>query len=535
MKLKELPNQSGSQSEVRYITITVISNITLEPYFQFLINKVFAFSHISVKVKLVDYWEFISNKISDEIEETDIVAIIPNFEGFYQEIYNKNWNLEKTQDLLNTEISNMKYINSMFRSKLNSLIIWFGYEDYYLNDYNVLGNIPIYNGIVDEINIQFVSSIENDIVFVDLKRLIAQVGIAKAYDNRNKYRWSSPYSKDMVEQICNEIYKQYLIYNGKTKKCIVLDCDNVLWSGILSEDGIEGIHLGSSGLGREYQDFQRFLLNLHYHGVILTVCSKNDKSDVLCVFREHSGMILKEEHIACFQVDWNDKPTNIKKIADELNIGIDSMVFVDDSIFEIEAVKAVLSDVATIQYDRELMYNKFSCFNLKNKVNPLEIEQRNETYRTNRSRRELKAQCDSYDEYIDFLNTKINIYKITPMEYSRVAELTQRTNKCTNGKRYTVSEIKKRITIPNAHFYSVSVSDRFSDLGIVGAFEIEDETVTLFSLSCRALGRNIENEMINYLLEEYSPINIEFKLTEKNQSLLELLQKSFPNVCIINL
>lgn len=315
----------------------------------------------------------------------------------------------------------------------------------------------------------------------------------------------------------------------------MLDCDNVLWGGILSEDGIEGIRLDGSGLGREYQEFQRFLLMLYYHGVILTVCSKNDEPDVLRVFREHSGMLLKEEHIACFKANWNDKPTNIQMIADELNIGTDSMVFVDDSPFELEAVKSVLPEVTTIQYERDSMYSEFSCFNLKGKVNLSTVEQRNAVYRSNQLREELKQNCSSYEDYIKSLEIKVDIHKVLPMEYSRVAELTQRTNKCTNGKRYTVNEMKERLLLNDVHFYSVSVSDRFSDLGIVGAMEIEKDNLKLFSLSCRALGREIENEMVNYILREHCIKNIDFKLTEKNDLLRNLLQKSFSNAVFRNL
>lgn len=114
----------------------------------------------------------------------------------------------------------------------------------------------------------------------------------------------------------------------------MLDCENVLLGGTLSDDWVESIRLENSGLGREYQDFQRFLLNLYYNGVILTVCSKKDDDDVLRIFHEHSGMLLREKHIACFKINWNDKPANIKEIADELNTGTDSIVFVDDSIFK---------------------------------------------------------------------------------------------------------------------------------------------------------------------------------------------------------
>ena len=110
-----------------------------------------------------------------------------------------------------------------------------------------------------------------------------------AYDTKGKYRWNAPYSSNLIARISQEIHKQYLVGNEITAKCIVLDCDNVLWGGILSEVGIENIVLGANGLGREYQDFQKFMLSLFYHGVILTVCSKNDRADVMKVFREHNG------------------------------------------------------------------------------------------------------------------------------------------------------------------------------------------------------------------------------------------------------
>ncbi len=377
------------------------------------------------------------------------------------------------------------------KAHYNAPIIWFGFEDYYDNCDIVSGNLPVLDGLVDKVN-QTVRKMMNDDVFVDLKRLIAKIGISNSFSKKGKYRWNAPYSKELIELMADEVYKQNLIHLGKTKKCVVLDCDNVLWGGILSEDGIEGIRLGASGLGREYQDFQRFLLNLYYHGVILTVCSKNDESDVFRVFREHSGMILREEHIACFKVNWNDKPTNIQKIADELNVSTDSTFFVDDSIFELEAVKSVLPEVVAIQYDRESMYGKFSCFNLKSQVNLTDVKKRNATYRTNQSRAKLRQNCKSYEDYIKSLEIEVDIHNILPTEYSRIAELTQRTNKCTNGKRYTVNEIKDRVTISENSFYSVCVSDRFSDLGIVGAIEIENDTIILFSLSCRALGRKVE-------------------------------------------
>jgi len=254
----------------------------------------------------------------------------------------------------------------------------------------------------------------------------------------------------------------------------------------------------------------------------------------MTMFREHSEMVLKEEHIACFQVNWENKPDNIKWIAETLNIGLDSIVFVDDSPVEIEAVKSMLPEVTTIRYDRNILYEQFSCFNLKSNVSMTDIEKRNETYRTNQSRETLKAQYDSYSEYIAALEIKTDIHEALPIEYSRIAEITQRTNKCTNGKRYTVKEIKERVAYENVKIYSLSVSDRFSDLGLVGVVEIEGDILTLFSLSCRALGREIEGRLLQFIADKYRVSNIKFRYTGKNEDVKDILIQVFPNAALTN-
>lgn len=327
----------------------------------------------------------------------------------------------------------------------------------------------------------------------------------------------------MLQEVACEVHKQYLIRNGITKKCVVLDCDNVLWGGILSEDGIEGIQLGNSGLGRPYQDFGRLMLNLYYHGVIIAICSKNDKSDVLRVFREHDEMILREEHIACFCVNWDNKADNIKAIAEMLNIGLDSMVFIDDSDFEVQAVKALLPEVTAVKYERDNVYKQLSCFNLKSNIDIEKVQRRNLTYQTNELRKNLKSELSSFEKYLNALEMKVDIHKTLPIELSRIAELTQRTNKCTNGRRYTAQQIKDMLS-NGYELYSVSLSDKFSDLGLVGAIGIDGNTLDLFSLSCRALGRNVEEIMISFIRDK----NIKksyYNLTAQNHELNFKLNK----------
>lgn len=250
---------------------------------------------------------------------------------------------------------------------------------------------------------------------------------------------------------------------------------------------------------------------------IIAICSKNDKVNVLRVFREHDEMILREEHIACFCVNWYNKVDNIKVIAETLNIGLDSMVFIDDSDFEIQSVKTLLPEVTAIKYEKDNVYKQLSCFNIKSNIDIEKVQRRNLTYQTNELRKNLKAEASSFDEYLNALEMKVDIHKALPIELSRIAELTQRTNKCTNGRRYTAQQIKTMIENGYA-LYSVFLSDKFSDLGLVGAIGIDSNTLDLFSLSCRALGRNVEEIMISFIREK----NIKksyYNLTAQNHEL----------------
>lgn len=504
--------------------ITVISNIIFEPHFLSLMKRQFS---NNVIIFSIPFGEHTEADYQTQLAVTDLIIVWLNLETLFPEQF-----YSLTEQNSSEIIALCKRLQTDLTSISQAKILWFSFEEYAIPLSAAIGHT--YHIFLDKLNLTLRNTLGAQVSLIDLKHLIAEVGISAAYDLKGKYRWSAPYSKILIEAAIKEIHKQYLIEQGLTKKCLVLDCDNVLWGGILSEDGIENLKLGYSGLGRVYQDFQRFVLSLYHHGVILAVCSKNDLSDVLTMFRGHNEMVLKEEYIACFQVNWEDKPRNIKKIAEKLNIGLDSIVFVDDSTVEIEAVKAMLPDVTTILFKRDMGYEQFSCFNLKDDISIADIDKRNETYRTDRFRQELKTQYADYAEYIAALEIKMDIHEANPIEYSRVSELTQRTNKYTNGRRYTVAEIKEHMASNTVKLYAVSVSDRFSDLGLVGAIEIENETLTLFSLSCRALGREVEKKMIEFILDKHPIKQIQFKSTDKNEAIKILLVGAFPNAAFTN-
>jgi HAD superfamily phosphatase (TIGR01681 family) len=164
---------------------------------------------------------------------------------------------------------------------------------------------------------------------------VARLGLSHFYDSRYWHIGRAPFTRQALREIAIEDFKFIRALKGKAKKCLVLDCDNTLWGGIVGEDGLTGIKLGQSYPGSAYYEFQQEILNLHHRGVILALCSKNNEEDVWEVFRRHPDMILREEHIATAQINWGDKAANLRRIAQDLNIGLDSLVFVDDSEFEV--------------------------------------------------------------------------------------------------------------------------------------------------------------------------------------------------------
>lgn len=504
------------------VEIPVITNLSIEPFLSQELSDLSEGAGFLVKSVPVPYMEY--REYGEAYSRAEMILVWLNLEGMLPNREAGDGTLPEKymSDLERLYQEICRYLSGVSQAEIIIILL----EDYF-------SPLPIVTGydndvLADEWNSRIQKGLSGQAVFLDLMHMIASVGIGSAYSAKNRYRWGYPYSQALTKVVAAEIVKQYFIDTGQTKKCVVVDCDNVLWGGILSEDGMENLRLGSSGLGKEYQDFQRFLLALYHRGVILAVCSKNDLYDVLAVFRGHGEMILREEHIACFQVNWDNKPDNIVRIAGTLGIGLDSMVFVDDSPLELAAVRALLPEVTVIPYHRETVYGCFQCFHLRRSYQKADYEKRNETYRTDRQRQLLWEESGSYSDYLASLQMQLEIHEAVPLELARMAELTRRTNRCTNGRRYSVADLRRRMERSDVCLYSVHLKDRYSDLGLIGAMEVEEGRLTLFSLSCRALGREVENRMIEFLKERYEITGIDFIVSDKNGSLKELFNREFP-------
>lgn len=506
------------------MNFVVITNLTLEPYLSAMIKKQFS---PNVDVNYVRFEDYLSQDGKQLITKADMIILWVDLIVLHPNLSLKILSGERSLDGVTDELVTMFLTAVEYIKKLYSKEIIILSQDFYQDKSNIfIGNVVQQNNFLEIVDNKLKKELSSLVTMIDLSRIIANLGIKNCYNDINDYRWGGKYSDIFIHAVAEDIHKQYLVNNGITPKCIILDCDNVLWGGALSEEGYENIELSDQGEGRRYQDFQRFILNLYYHGIILAVVSKNDYDDVEYMFKNHSAMIIEQKHIACYMVNWKNKRDNILSIAKSLNIGLDSIVFVDDSLFEVNLIKSTLPNVKTILYtNNSEIYSKFSCINLPEKTNTQELIKRNNTYRFNQDREKLKNNSLSYENYLRELKTVVSINEASKTELRRLSELSQRTNQCTNGVRFTANDLTNLFSDSYSYIYSVHVKDKFGDLGLVGAIIIQDNTLKLFCLSCRALGRKIENYMIAYLNENHKITDIDFVLTKKNDSFVNLFGK----------
>ena len=306
-----------------------------------------------------------------------------------------------------------------------------------------------------------------------------------------------PYGRTFVKKFVESFLSQIEFIFSNKYKCIIVDGDNTLWGGVLSES-INDIELSEYGYGFYYKEFQRVLDYLYHQGIILCLCTKNDIEDINKIFL-NKEMVLKKEQFAIIKANWNNKVDNIKEIINELNIDYSNVIFVDDSIFEVEAVKYCIPEVSTLKFSHESIYDILDRFNFFFKNNQEEISLRNGVYLTNPQRMELRDNSGSYSEYLTKLKTEITISRTTENELKRISDLSFRTNKCTNGKRYCYDTLSAVYRKKGYVLYSIYARDIFSEFGLIGVVGIYRNSIDLFSLSCRILGRNVEEQIFNEL------------------------------------
>jgi FkbH-like protein len=300
---------------------------------------------------------------------------------------------------------------------------------------------------------------------------------------------------------------------GQSKKCLVLDLDNTLWGGVIGDDGLEGIRLGQgSAVGEAHAALQRYAKQLKNRGVILAVCSKNDPTIAETAFRDHSEMVLRRSDIAAFVANWTDKAENLRLIAEQLNIGLDSLVFVDDNPVERARIREALPMVAVPELPADAAHY-VRCLSDAGYFEAIsftdEDRDRASQYAANAEREALRGTVENVDDFLRGLDMTAVSGPVTQLDLARATQLINKTNQFnTTTRRYTAEELSALVSDPQNLALQFRLVDRFGDNGLVSVmllrplrdapstFDIEN-----WVMSCRVFGRRLEFEAMNVAVE----------------------------------
>jgi FkbH-like protein len=415
--------------------------------------------------------------LTNEEVEAEIVRIIDTMKSWFQAI--------RTNSSAPILVNNFPLPN----------FITLGILDYQFDNYQIHTLLRLNSLLLRE------SKNFKDIYWVNTLGLFANIGYDTAVDQRCWETARAPLSKYALVPFGVEYGKFIRALRGKTRKCLVLDCDNTLWGGIIGEDGLKGIKLSSIYPGSAFIAFQEECLNLYNRGIILALCSKNNEIDVLEILNKHPDCILKEHHFSTWQINWDDKATNLIRIAESLNIGLDSLVFIDDSLFECDWVRTQLPQVEVIHlgkevanYSKELVSHGF----FDSLAFSGEDKKRSQMYVGEHKRKKILESASSFEEYLSGLELCAKIGFPLSGDIPRISQLTQKTNQFSmTTRRYTEGDIENFLKKDDADVLYLKLSDKVSELGLIAVAIVEYKNsaaeIDSFMMSCRALGRGAED------------------------------------------
>lgn len=346
---------------------------------------------------------------------------------------------------------------------------------------------------------------------LDYDALVARHGRLAWFDAAKWLTARLPIAVECLPRLADEWLKLLLPLCGRQAKCLVADLDNTLWGGIIGEDGLQGIQLGDEYPGAAYRELQRAMLDLSRRGVLLAVCSKNNEADALEAIDNHPGMLLRREAFSALRINWQDKVQNLREIAAELNIGVDSLVLIDDNPVEREFVREMLPEAAVIDVDPQRPLDHAAALRRCPLLERLEISaedrQRVQLYSEQRQRESLATSAATVEDYYRSLGMTAEFGPGDAATRPRISQLTLKTNQVNmTTRRYGEAEIQQLIDDPAWRVRWVRVQDRFGDNGIVGVMIVhahaEAWEIDTFLMSCRVIGRTVEQAMLGVLAEE---------------------------------
>ncbi|MDR3507354.1 MAG: HAD-IIIC family phosphatase [Caulobacteraceae bacterium] len=387
-------------------------------------------------------------------------------------------------------------------------------------------------GLLDAINRRLLDGLEGtpDLI-LDIAALAETVGLAEWYSPEQWNLAKLPFSATYARLYADHVGRLLGALRGGARRCLILDLDNTVWGGVIGDDGLDGIRIAQGdATGEAFLEVQRTALMLRERGVVLAVSSKNTDEVARAAFREHPEMLLRENHIAVFQANWNDKATNIKAIAEELNLGLASMVFLDDNPVERGLVRRLLPRVAVPElpedpalYARTLLaagYFEAVAFSDEDR-------KRADFYQDNAKRLALQSKVGGVEAYLESLNMRIGFAPFDGVGRERISQLINKSNQFNlTTRRYTEAEVAAAEADAGVFTLQVRLTDVFGDNGMISVViarpsEPAAWEIDTWLMSCRVLGRKVEQMVLRELVLNARAAGIErlvgvYRPTERN-------------------
>jgi FkbH-like protein len=457
-----------------------------------------------------------------------------------------NYNKSKEQDqigLASTALNRIDAIYTAIQNQSNAKVIFYNYTEI---DDSVFGSFStkIESSFLFQLRklnfeLMLLAQKNPNLYLCDLSSIQNQIGKSNLFHAPVYISSEMVVNINVLPIIAEKTIAIINALNGKFKKCVILDLDNTLWGGIIGDDGIENIQIGNLGIGKAFSEFQYWIKKLKNRGVILAVCSKNTESIAKEPFIKHPDMVLKLDDISVFVANWDNKVDNIRYIQNVLNIGFDSMVFLDDNPFERAIVKENLPDIVVPDLPKdpteylEYLYN----LNLFETVTFSDVDKdRTKLYQIEAERKLEKQSFTNEEDFLKNLSMFSVIESFNSFNIPRVAQLSQRSNQFNlRTIRYSENDIEV-IASSEKHFtFTFTLEDKFGDNGLIAVviLEIKDATklfIDSWFMSCRVLKRSMEDFILNNLvnfakLKGFDTLIGEYIATPKNQLVQDHYEK----------
>lgn len=481
------------------------------------------------KLKFLNYGELSNFKETGDLEISVIFfQDIINYYGSSEKIYKKN------KDIIKNLI---RLISSKKKTHKNYIIC--------LSEYSYINTIENskYFSQTKKLKNYFISKFfqliktRDNIFFLDLDDIFSNYGFNKCFDERNYFLTRCRLSFYGIEKLSHHLSQIIFRINNSSKKVLILDCDNTIWGGVLGEEGIDKISIGQDGIGMAYLEFQKAIIKVKNRGIILVLASKNDVDDVKNVLRHHQSMVIKEKDITSYKVNWNEKFKNIYELSKELFLGLNSFVFWDDNPIERKKVKLNLRDVEVVEPNEDISQWAKQLLELpslsKFKVSKDDLN-KTAQYKNRQKFLDKREKFKNEKEYLKSINIRAKILKLDKSNISRAEQLCMKTNQFNiNIKRLNINDLIKINEVKD--IFLVHLRDDYGDHGIISLVILgeskESIIIELFLMSCRILGRYLENWVLEKIRQKAIKkgkkfIIAEYLKTERNNIALKFLKEN---------